>query len=72
MLQDRLVTVNMTDPAGRQHQFSGRVTFINPIVGTQGLELHIEVENKQVDGHWQLYPGMQIDAIIHLDQLAER
>ena len=72
MLQNRLVTVNMTDPAGQQHQFAGRVSFIPPIIGTRGLELHIEVLNKQADGHWQLFPGMLIDAVIHLDQIAER
>ncbi|MDR3111194.1 MAG: HlyD family efflux transporter periplasmic adaptor subunit [Planctomycetaceae bacterium] len=71
MLQDKLVTVDLNDPAGNQLQFKGRVAFINPVIGAQGMELHIEMQNTNVDGHWQLSPGMQINAMIHLDQKAE-
>lgn len=68
MVENRAVTVYAPDTSGNMVAFPARIVFANPIVQAGDVfDVHIDVQNRQVDGHWQLQPGLMIDAVIHLD-----
>ena len=58
-LGDRDVAVTVQLARGQVVQFTGRVTFISPLVQAGNhYRIRAEVENRQHQGHWLLRPGM--------------
>ncbi|HJN10432.1 MAG TPA: HlyD family efflux transporter periplasmic adaptor subunit [Pirellulaceae bacterium] len=65
-LSDRQVVVKVQLARGQMEQFTGKVTFISPLVqaGNQ-YRIRAEVENRQRRGHWLLRPGMNATMTVH-------
>jgi multidrug resistance efflux pump len=61
------VTITVQMARGSEQVFTGTVVFISPLV-TSGYEYRIwaDVENKKLDGHWLLRPGLIADMNIQL------
>ncbi len=65
-LSDRQVTVMVQLAHGRTEQFTGKVTFISPLVQAGNhYRIRAEVENRQHKGHWMLSPGMNATMMVH-------
>jgi multidrug efflux pump subunit AcrA (membrane-fusion protein) len=64
-LMDRKVVVDAELTQGRKEQFTGRITFVSPII--QGRDTYIvkaEVQNRKVGNNWLLKPGMPVELTI--------
>ena len=63
------VTVKMENPNGRTEEFDGFVRYAAPIFSDnlRNFEVDIEVDNRLVDGYWQLSHGDFVDVAIHLN-----
>jgi multidrug efflux pump subunit AcrA (membrane-fusion protein) len=69
LLMDKKIVVEAELTEGRKEQFSGRITFVNPII--QGRDTYIvkaEVQNRKERGRWLLQPGMPVELTILLNE----
>jgi macrolide-specific efflux system membrane fusion protein len=65
-LSDRQVTVMVQLARGQVEQFTGKVTFISPLVQAGNhYRIRAEVENRQHRAHWLLRPGMNATMTVH-------
>ncbi len=65
-LSDRQVVVTVQLAHGQVEQFTGRVTFISPLVQAGNhYRIRAEVDNRQHNGHWMLNPGMNATMTVH-------
>lgn len=65
-LSDREVTVTVQLARGKAERFTGKITFINPLVQAGNhYRIRAEVENRQRQGHWLLRPGMNATMSVH-------
>jgi len=65
-LNDREVVVTVQLAQGKVAQFTGRVTFISPLVQAGNhYRIRAEVDNRQHKGHWLLHPGMNATMTVH-------
>jgi RND family efflux transporter MFP subunit len=64
---DKPVTVEATLQE-RKVTFEGRIIFVKPLLDPSGkrFQVQAEVENRQENGHWVLWPGMLVDMTIHM------
>ncbi len=63
----RPVTVTVTLAGGRQEQFQGKITFVDPTIQAGGIyKVWAEVANRQEKQHWLLRPGHQVRMEIEL------
>jgi multidrug efflux pump subunit AcrA (membrane-fusion protein) len=67
-LSDRQVVVTVQLARGLVEKFTGRVTFISPLVQAGNhYRIRAEVDNRQHQGHWLLRPGMNATMTVHLN-----
>ena len=67
-LKGRPVYVNVSLPHGRTERFSGKITFVSPLVEKRQLYRVIaEVENHGWKGEWLLEPGMLVEMTLDID-----
>ncbi len=69
LLMDKKVVVDALLTEGRKEQFTGRITFVSPII--QGRDTYIvkaEVQNRKERGRWLLQPGMPVDLTILMNE----
>jgi len=65
-LSDRTITVQVELARGQIERFSGKVTFVSPLVEAgNNYRIRAEVENRQQQGHWLLRPGMTATVTVH-------
>jgi multidrug efflux pump subunit AcrA (membrane-fusion protein) len=66
-LVDRPVKVLVHRQRGTTEEFTGKITFVNPLIEASGnYRVWAEVENRQQDGRWLLRPGMEARMTIEL------
>jgi multidrug resistance efflux pump len=67
----RPVTVDVELARGRSVQLSGRVVYVNPLVGVGGYPVWAEVVNRKENGQWLLRPGLIASMTIHVNSPIE-
>ena len=66
LLKGSPVEVNVRFAGGKTEQFTGRITFVSPLVQPGGeYRIWAEVENRRVGDEWLLRPGVSAELIIH-------
>ncbi|MFO0898550.1 MAG: HlyD family efflux transporter periplasmic adaptor subunit [Pirellulales bacterium] len=64
---DRPARVRVALTGGRQEEFPGRVSFVSPKEEADGkFAVWIDVQNRQVNGHWLLSAGKRADVELDL------
>lgn len=65
-LRNRSVKVTVELAHGKRETFDGTITVVHPELDFTGqrYEVWAEVENRQVDGEWQLRPNMEAEMVI--------
>lgn len=64
---DRAARVRVALTGGRQEEFPGRVVFVSPKEEADGkFAVWIDVQNRQVNGHWLLSAGKRADVELDL------
>ncbi|MGC3967454.1 MAG: HlyD family secretion protein [Pirellulales bacterium] len=64
-LHGKTVRAEIASAGGVRHSFSGRVTFVSPIVQPGGeYRIWAEVENRRENEHWLLRPGLEAELTI--------
>lgn len=65
------VTLEVEMARGRKEQFSGRITYVSPMVRlTDAYDVRAEVSNRQEHGRWLLRDGVTAKMTIHLNTAA--
>ncbi len=65
-LSERHVTVMVQLARGQVEHFTGKITFISPLVQAGNhYRIRAEVDNRQHLGHWMLRPGMNATMTVH-------
>jgi multidrug efflux pump subunit AcrA (membrane-fusion protein) len=66
-ISDQVVEIEVERAHGEKASFIGRVVFVSPLLQAGArYRVRAEVENKRVDGHWILRPGMTATMSIDL------
>ncbi len=63
------VVVEIKLPRGRVERFESTITYISPLVQASGdFRVVCEVENRQSNGYWVMWPGMDAEMTIQVKQ----
>lgn len=64
-IHGRTVRATVESAGGKHETFSGRITFVSPLVQPGGeYRIWAEVDNRRVGEHWLLRPGLEADLTI--------